>query len=89
MKKVIATLPTELGEEITRGSYGITDGNLYNALIAEYNQMYLNELEFVPLDKVYLNMFANATELDLSNKLIYNLTGFSVLNMPNLTNLNI
>lgn len=75
---------TDLGAEILNDDFGISDAGLYNALIALYNS---NNPD-APVTKVYINMFENATSLNLQNRLIYSLSGLSQLYMPNLESLN-
>lgn len=81
------SLPTSLGNEVSRSV--ITDGSLYDALISEYNKIYANTPGFEPVNKVYSEMFSQVTELNLENKLIYNLNGLSNLNLEKLTHLNL
>ena len=88
-QQTLFALPEDLGNEVAQGSTGIVDGNLYNSLISIYNATYASEPEFVALTSVYENMLQEFTSLNLQNKMIYNLSGFQILNMPLLTELDL
>lgn len=80
---------TEFGAEVPLGNYGISDGSLYAALLAEFNNTYAADPNFVPFSSLYEDMFDTFTELDLSNKMIYNLDGLGLLNFSSLQQLNL
>lgn len=82
-------VPASLGAEIPNSSSGISDSNLYLALLNIYNNHYSGEDGFSPINKVFVNMFIEIEDLDLSSKGITSLTGFNMLNLLHLKTLNL
>lgn len=90
---VTPTPPTNLGGAVANdsSSNGIDDIYLYQYLLKAYNDYYALTGTENEAKQIYVEMFSEMTELDLSNAngLIKNVKGLNVLNLENVKVLNL
>lgn len=81
----IETESNTLGSFIPNNDTGIADTSLYNALVAIYKTIDTSFKE----NKLYKNMFASVSELNLRNNNISSIIGLKNLNLDSLTSIDL